>query len=66
MATHSRILAWRILWPKRPFAGYSPWGHKESDMTEETAYMHAHVALGHSYSCLFNYVQSFLLGDFSI
>ena len=25
MATHSGILAWRI--------GYSPWGHKESDMT---------------------------------
>ena len=27
MATHSSILAWRIL-------GYSPWGCKESDMTE--------------------------------
>ena len=29
MATHSSILAWRIL-------GYSPWGCKESDMTEAT------------------------------
>ena len=28
MATHSSILAWKIL------AGYSPWGHKELDMTE--------------------------------
>ena len=29
MATHSSILAWRI-----GLAGYSPWGHKELDMTE--------------------------------
>ena len=29
MATHSSILAWRI-----PRAGCSPWGHRESDMTE--------------------------------
>ena len=27
MATHSSILAWRILWIEEP-AGYSPWGHK--------------------------------------
>ena len=27
-ATHSSILAWRILWT-------SPWGHKELDMTEQ-------------------------------
>ena len=33
MATHSRILAWRI--PRqRSLAGYSPWGHKESDTTK--------------------------------
>ena len=32
MATHSRILAWRI--PVDSLVGYSPWGHKESDMTE--------------------------------
>ena len=31
MATHSRILAWRIPWTR---VGYSPWDHKESDMTE--------------------------------
>ena len=29
-ATHSSILAWRI-----PWALYSPWSHKESDMTEQ-------------------------------
>ena len=32
--THSRILAWRIL-PTPEFHGlFSPWGRKESDMTE--------------------------------
>ena len=30
MATHSGILAWRILWT-RSLAGYSPQGRKESD-----------------------------------
>ena len=29
MATPSGILAWEIPWS---LAGYSPWGHKESDM----------------------------------
>ena len=29
-ATQSSILACRILW-----TGYSPWGHKESDMTDD-------------------------------
>ena len=33
MATHSSILAWRILWIEEP-VGYSPRGHKESDTTE--------------------------------
>ena len=28
------ILAWRIPTEKRSLAGYSPWGHKESDITE--------------------------------
>jgi len=34
MATHSNTLAWRIPWTES-LAGYSPWGHKESDMTEQ-------------------------------
>jgi len=33
MATHSSILAWRISWTEEP-GRHSPWGHKESDMTE--------------------------------
>ena len=32
MATHSSILAWRILQTEEPVGLYSPWGHKESDM----------------------------------
>ena len=32
LATHFSILAWRI--PQRSLAGYSPWDHEESDMTE--------------------------------
>ena len=34
-ATHSSILAWRIP-GQRSLEGYSPWGPKESDMTEAT------------------------------
>ena len=33
MAICSSILAWRILWTEEP-VGYSPWGCKESGMTE--------------------------------
>ena len=33
MATHSSVLAWRIH-RERSLVGYSPEGHKESDMTE--------------------------------
>ena len=33
MATHSSILAWRILWTEEP-GGYSPWGCKELNTTE--------------------------------
>ena len=33
MAPHSSILAWRIPWTDS-LADYSPWGHKELDVTE--------------------------------
>ena len=33
LATHSSILAWRIPWTEEP-AGHSPWGHRESRITE--------------------------------
>ena len=32
ITTHSSILAWKIPWTEEP-AGYSAWGHKESDTT---------------------------------
>ena len=38
MATHSSILTWKFHRQRRRLVGYSPWGHKESDMNE-----HAHV-----------------------
>ena len=34
MATHPGILAWRIPMDQRSLAGYSPWSHKELDVTE--------------------------------
>jgi len=34
MATHSGIFAWEIPWTEEP-GGYSPWGGKELDMTEQ-------------------------------
>ena len=39
MATHSSILAWKIHGQWNP-VGYSPWGCKESDMTERA---HTHT-----------------------
>ena len=37
MATQSSILAWRIPWAGS-LAGYSPWGHKESDTAQRIAH----------------------------
>ena len=34
MATNSSILAWRIPWREEPGMLYSPWGCKESNITE--------------------------------
>ena len=34
MAAHCSILAWRTPWTEKPGGLYSPWGHKESDLTE--------------------------------
>ena len=34
MATHSSILSWRIPWAE-DLVGYSPWGQKELDTTEQ-------------------------------
>ena len=45
MATHSRSFSWRIPWTEKP-GRLSPWGHKESDMTEQLTtqkYIHAYM-----------------------
>ena len=43
MATQSSTLAWKIPWMEEPGAGYSPWGRKESDMTERlSTHTHTH------------------------
>ena len=34
MATHASILAWRIPW-REEFVGYTLWGRKESDRSEQ-------------------------------
>ena len=38
-ATHSRIIAWKIPL-QRSLVGYSPWGCKESDTTEDFTFFH--------------------------
>ena len=42
MAPHSSSLSWRIPWTEEPGGLYSPWGHKESDMTERLTHFHFH------------------------
>ena len=41
MAMPSIILAWRIPWTEKPGGLHSPWGHKESDMTDRLTHTHA-------------------------
>ena len=38
MATHSSTLAWKIPWTEEP-VGYSPWGCKELDTTEQLHFL---------------------------
>ena len=39
MATHSSTLALKIPWTEELGAGYYPWGHKESGMTEQLHFL---------------------------
>ena len=39
MATHSSTLALKIPWTEELGAGYCPWGHKESGMTEQLHFL---------------------------
>ena len=38
MKTHSSIFAWRTPWTEDPSGLYSPWGHKESEKTEQLTF----------------------------
>ena len=40
MATHSSIVAWKTQNGQRSLVGYSPWGHKASDITEPVTLSH--------------------------
>ena len=41
-ATHCSFLAWKIPWIEEA-GGYSPWGHKESNMIEHSKHTHTHT-----------------------
>ena len=43
-ATHSNIMAWKILWTEEP-VGYNPCGSKESDVTEWLSLTHTRRGL---------------------
>ena len=38
MATHTSTLTWKIPWTEE-LVGYSPWGRKELDMTEQLHFL---------------------------
>ena len=39
IATHSSTLAWKIPWTEEPGRLHSPWGRKQSDMTEQLNFL---------------------------
>ena len=45
MGTHSNILIWKIPFQKS-LVGYSPWGCKELDMTEQLSTYICHEVMG--------------------
>ena len=53
MATHSSILAWTESSWTEELAGYSPWGCKESDMTEQLSTQHTHILM---YVCIYTHI----------
>ena len=53
MATHCSVLAWRIPWTEEP-GGLSPWGCKESYMTEQPTYILYLYIYIYIYTCIYN------------
>ena len=63
MATHSSIFAWRIPWIEE-LGRLCPWGHKESEMTEQLHFDTSHVfILLNVFSLLIN-ITSHLLSHY--
>ena len=63
MATHSSIFAWIIPWTEEP-GGYSPWGHKESDLTEQlTPFLQMHKICIEFYVVAFTWIYSIFWED---
>ena len=49
MATYSSTFVWKIHMDRGAWLGYSPWGHKESDMTEQLHFLSSpHISPPHS------------------
>ena len=60
MATHSGTLAFKIPWTEELGAGYYPWGHKESGMTERLHlqfHFHAVKTFSHLDSILIAFIE---------
>ena len=57
MATHSSILAWEIPWTES-LEGYSPWGHKELDMTDGLTHTHTNTLTQKTHNCTFYVVEA--------
>ena len=61
MTTHSNTLALKIPWMEELGAGYYPWGHKESGMTER---LHFHFHF--HFSICWKFVVSLYFGGSSL
>ena len=60
LAAHSSILSWKK--SQRSLVGYSPWGHKELDMTEQLTHKHTHTYLNFTLSFfLIKFIRLFLI-----
>ena len=62
MVTHSSIFAWRIPWAEEHGRLYSPWGHKELDVTNQLIHMHVSSHRGKMVLPLFSTYSTYHLG----
>ena len=64
MATHSSTLAWKIPWTKEPG---SPWGRKESDVTERLHFHFSPLVYKHLLNpILFHFISLFIVKDYHL